>query len=251
VALDARGNLYVANIFSNQVLVYDPNYVQQAGKMITAGLSAPVGVAFDSKGNVYVANQTGGGGTGSITQYSSASLQNSRFLITDGIAVPFAITVDGLDDLHVVNVASESVYPLADNINGPFLLTSVPLPECIDGCAIAVHRGDLYVGARDGGWEKAFISELLAGNNRFPVFQSTNGGVAALATDSSGDLYVVTGNEVDYWGPKGGPALIFELGFEPAGIAVDTARGRIYLSNLVNNQVLVYSTKGTLLYTIR
>jgi len=251
LALDARGNLYVANMYSNQVLVYDPNYVQQAGKMISTGLSVPVGVAFDSKGNVYVANQTGGGGAGSITQYSSAGLQNSRFLITDGIVIPFAITVDGLDDLHVVNVVDETVYPLADNINGPFRLRSVPLQECMDGCAIAVHRGDLYVGARDGGWTKAFISELLAGDNRFPVFQSTNGGVAALATDGSGDLYVVTGGEVDFWGPKGGPALIFELGFQPAGMAVDTARGRIYFSNPVNNQVLVYSTKGTLLHTIQ
>ena len=62
LALDTRGNLYVANENSDQVLVYDPNFVQQAAKSITSGLSAPAGVAFDSKGNVHVANLTGGGG---------------------------------------------------------------------------------------------------------------------------------------------------------------------------------------------
>src|SRR5215471_5784580 len=98
LALDARGNLYVANFNSNQVLVYNANYVQQPGKSITSEVNGPVGVAFDSKGNVYVANWSGNGGTGSITQYSPAGVQNTRFSIPDGISLPVAITIDGLDD---------------------------------------------------------------------------------------------------------------------------------------------------------
>ena len=103
LALDAMGNLYVANFNSDQVLVYNPNYVQQPGKSITSELSAPTGVAFDSKGNVYVANLTGNGGNGSITQYSSSGVLNTRFSITDGISFPIAIAVDGVDDLYVLN----------------------------------------------------------------------------------------------------------------------------------------------------
>src|SRR5215471_17165481 len=70
LALDANGNLYVANEGSNQVLVYNPNYVLQTTKSITSGLNAPTGVAFDSKGNVYVANRTGNFINGYINQYS-------------------------------------------------------------------------------------------------------------------------------------------------------------------------------------
>src|SRR5215469_16420887 len=71
LALDARGNLYVPNFVSNQVLVYNPNYVLQA--TINSGLSLPTGVAFDSKGNVYVANLSRGGtDPGYINQYSPA-----------------------------------------------------------------------------------------------------------------------------------------------------------------------------------
>jgi len=257
LALDASGNLYVANVNSDQVLVYSPNYAQQAAKSITSGLSAPVGVAFDSKGNVYIANLKGGGGDGSITQYSSAGVQNTRFLITDGIAIPSAITVDGLDDLHVLNFLDITVYPLADTLNGPFLLTTIPLDtsgcEPLQ-CAIAVHGGNLYVGElrNPQGWQKGFVSELLAGGGRFPVFQVTTDGVVALATDRAGDLYVVTGNgEVDFWGPKGRVVFLQPLSFTPAGIAVDSARGRVYLSNFLGNSVLVYGTGGTLLHTIQ
>jgi DNA-binding beta-propeller fold protein YncE len=237
------------------VLVYNPNYVQQSAKSITSGLSAPTGVAFDSKGNVYVAN-LGSASDGYITQYSSAGVQNTRFLITDGIAIPSAITVDGLDDLHVLNFLDVTVYPLADTLNGPFLPTTIPINTsgCEPfQCAIAVHAGDLYVGEQlsPNGWEKGFVAELLAGGGRFPVFQVTAGGVVALATDRAGDLYVVTGNgEVDFWGPKGRVVFLQPLSFTPVGIAVDSARGRVYLSNFLGDSVLVYSTGGKLLHTI-
>jgi DNA-binding beta-propeller fold protein YncE len=257
LALDANGNLYVANEGSNQVLVYNPNYVLQTTKSITSGLNQPTGVAFDSKGNVYVAN-LGSASDGYITQYSSAGVQNTRFLITDGIAIPSAITVDGLDDLHVLNYLDITVYPLADTLNGPFLLTTIPLDtsgcEPLQ-CAIAVHGGNLYVGEllNPQGWQKGFVSELLAGGGRFPVFQVTTDGVVALATDRAGHLYVVTGNgEVDVWAPKGGSVVFLQpLSFTPAGIAVDSARGRVYVSNFLGNSVLVYSTRGTLLHTIQ
>ena len=47
---------------------------------------------------------------------------NTRFSITDGINQPVAITIDGVDDLYVVNLPNVTIYPLADTINGPSLL---------------------------------------------------------------------------------------------------------------------------------
>ena len=108
---------------------------QQLGKSITSEVSGPVGVAFDSKGNVYVANQ----GSNTVTQYSPAGVLNTRFSIS-GIASPLAIAVDGVDDLYVLNADPESdvmVFPLADTVNGPFLLTTIrpasPNPLAISG----------------------------------------------------------------------------------------------------------------------
>ena len=161
LALDARGNLYVTHTYTNQVLVYNPNYVQPPGMSITSGLSAPIGVAFDSKGNVYVANPSNGG-NGYITQYSSAGVLNTRFSITDGIN-QLAITVDALDDLYVVNAQTITVYPLADTINGPYLLTTISFPYMCsinsNFCAIAVHAGDLYAGTQGIGGVPGVLGE--------------------------------------------------------------------------------------------
>ena len=255
LALDASGNLYVANFYSDQVLVYNPNYVQQSGKTISSEVSGPVGVALDSKGNVYVANQT----SNSVTQYSPAGVLNTRFSIS-GINVPYAIAIDGVDDLYVLNaqplpLGNVMVFTLADTIYGPFLLRTIT-PTATFPHGVAVHAGDLYIGT-DGDLEKGFISELLAGAGGLLVMQSTFP-VMALATDRAGDLYdeiIDTGNgnnEVDVWTPKGGPVVFLsQLSFTPAGMVVDSARGRVYLSNQQGNQVLVYSTNGTLLHTIK
>lgn len=241
LALDSKGNLYVANQNSNQVLVYNPNYVQLTTKSITAGLSQPVGVAFDSKGNVYVANH----GSQSITQYSSTGGQNTTFSITNGILNPRAIAIDAVDDLYVSdNFTNITVYPLDDPAT-PLIRTITP-NSVVYG--ITVRGADFFFGSVNyfGG---GFVGELLAGD----AFTSAAPADEALALtiDSAGNVYVANATgTVDIW-KKGQGSQLLQLDFGPEGIAVDSVRGRIYLSNLNGNQVLVYSTSGTLLHTIQ
>lgn len=240
LSLDAKGNLYVANQSSSQILVYNPNYAQEAKKSITAGVNEPVGLAFDSKGNIYVANK----GSQTVTQYSAAGVQNTKFAITQGIDNPWAITVDGIDDLYVSNnFASVTVYPLDDS-SMPLLRTITP-GYVVYG--VTVHTGHLFVGSVNA-WTEGIVSEVLAGGG-LPGYGNAYEGLA-LTTDSAGYLWVANATgEVDYWGPQGGYAVL-QLGFSPEGIAVDSVRGRVYLSNQNGNQVLVYTTSGTLLHTI-
>jgi hypothetical protein len=49
-------------------------------------------------------------------------------------------------------------------------------------------------------------------------------------------------------GPGG---RLIQLSFQPSGIAVDAARGRIYISDALGNAVWVYTTKGKFLRTIK
>jgi DNA-binding beta-propeller fold protein YncE len=240
LALDAKGNLYVANQNSSQILVYNANYAQEAKKSITAGVNLPVGMAFDSKGNVYVANK----GSQSITQYSSAGVQNAKFSITNGIDNPWAITVDALDDLYVSNNFTNITVYQVDDSGTPLLKTITP-GSTVYG--ITVHGSEFFMGSVND-WFAGFASELLTGSG---FFGYGNGYEAlALTTDSAGYLWVANATgEVDYWGPQGGYAVL-QLGFGPEGIAVDSVRGRVYLSNQNGNQVLVYSTSGALLHTI-
>ncbi len=240
LALDAKGNLYVANQGGSEILVYNSNYVQQAKKSITAGVSQPVGVALDSTGKIYVANK----GTQMITQYSSTGVQNTKFSITQGIDNPWAVAVDELDDLYVSNNFTDiTVYQAADSTT-PLLKTITP-GNSVYG--IAVHGPIFYFGSTTE-WAVGFGPELLTGGG----FYGAGNGYEALAltTDSAGDLYVANATgEVDFWGSQGGYAIL-QLSYSPEGIAVDSVRGRVYLSNQNGNQILVYSTTGSLLHTI-
>jgi DNA-binding beta-propeller fold protein YncE len=68
LAVDAKGNLHVANSGGNDILVYNPELSQVTSKTITCNISNPSGVALDRVGNLWVTNHgtSNGGGSGSV-----------------------------------------------------------------------------------------------------------------------------------------------------------------------------------------
>src|SRR5215469_1071894 len=48
LAVDSKGNLYVANSGGNDILIYNSSYVQITSATITSNISNPTGVAFDT-----------------------------------------------------------------------------------------------------------------------------------------------------------------------------------------------------------
>jgi sugar lactone lactonase YvrE len=67
LAVDAKGDLWVANSGDNNVIAFTSGYKQIATDTITQGISNPTGVAFDPNGNLWVTNYGAGG---SVTEYS-------------------------------------------------------------------------------------------------------------------------------------------------------------------------------------
>lgn len=240
LAVDTKGNLYVANTDGNQVLIYNPNYVQS--KTISSGMSEPIGVALDSKGNIYVANN----GSLSVTQYSPKGVQTPNYEITDGINNPWAIAVDAIDDLYVSNnLTTVTVYALDDPIV-PLTRTITPGAPAVYGIAV---QGANFVFGSTTFFGENLVGEVLAGNGGYGTVQYANQ-ATAMAFGKPNYLYVVNANGiVDLWVGGGGTQFL-QLSFTPAGIAVDAARGRVYLSNMQANQIVVYSTSGMLLHTI-
>ncbi|MGA8490065.1 MAG: hypothetical protein WB711_06565 [Terriglobales bacterium] len=114
LAVDAHGNLYVANQNANDVLVYSPEYVQETAKTITQGISLPTDVTFDSRNNIYVTN----GGSNSVTEYLPNRTQYSMGTITNGINNPWAIAIDPIGNVYVSNnFATVTIYSLVDPNN--------------------------------------------------------------------------------------------------------------------------------------
>ena len=111
IALDAANDLYVSARYENAVNVYAPGS-KTPTRTITDGIYEPQGLAFDSSGNLYVANSgstTGQGcGTnpGSVQVYApGASSPSYTISGAQGICQPFRLAFDATGNLYVANLS--------------------------------------------------------------------------------------------------------------------------------------------------
>jgi streptogramin lyase len=244
LALDAKGNLYVTNLGTNQILVYNPSYVQQPKKTITAGLSVPLALAFDSKGNFYVANRH----SDSVTVYDSTGKQKTGSTLTFGVFGPTGIAIDSLDDVWMANNNNNvTMYSTFGTLIG------ASYPGIAVG-AIATH-GAWYVAGYSDHWSQYPTGEVL-----------TNRGIAGSGTfvSSSPVIAATFDNKGNYWVCNDTGAVwvsnpntfyaneVIPAGSGPIhwGMAVDATRNRIYLSSETTNSIDVYMTSGAYINTI-
>jgi hypothetical protein len=246
LAVDAKGNLYVANSNGNDVLVYSPAYTQLTGKTITKNISSPTAVVIDQIGQIWVANGT----TNSITQYSSGGVQNTAITITSGVSNPYAMVLDGISNLWVQNgFTSITAY---NTLFAPTqLLATYTAPSNVNFTGIGAYLGFITLG-NNTDTQYGVFSDLL-------VYQGTPLGhlaetCFAMQFDPTGNLYC--GNQdntlsVDNFNKTAVPTTLAQLPGFPTGLAVDAKRGRVYVSFGPLNEILVYSTTGTLLHMIQ
>jgi sugar lactone lactonase YvrE len=251
LAVDAKGNLLVANYAAGNILVFGPDYKQISNRTITQGISFPISVALDSFGSLWVLNV----GTSSVTHYTHG-VQDTGDTITNGVSSPHSMTVDGLGDVYVQNGdANITVYAPASASAPASTLAETFVPtnctECI-GTILASAQA-LYWTKGNGGDEvrvaptgQGLVTDNFNGSSIGLTFAS------AMGADGAGSVYVGTiDNSVYLVDPSGKSKLfIANLGFEPFGIAVDSVRKRVYISNQEAGQIVVYSTAGVLLHTI-
>ena len=129
------GNLYVAD--SNTVRQYD-----STGALLNAnfapGVSSTRGIAFDSAGNLYVANL----GLGTVEKYDSTGALLDASFIT-GLSLPTAIAFDSAGNLYVGNNGFDTVsqYDSAGTLLNANFVTGLSLPTTI----AFDSAGNLYV----------------------------------------------------------------------------------------------------------
>ena len=251
LALDSAGNLYVANSNANDILVYNCNYVQMTAKTITQGVVNPSAVAFDRYGNLWVANNgpSNGSPNGSVAEYIGG-VQNTSATVTAAIAAPQAIAINGLNNLWVEDgLEYVTVYSPWYEFGPPTTLDRlISLTPPVYGLAVA--GGNIAWGGPTTALNSA-APLLISG-----VQQGTSIGETgfAITSDASGNLYLGNLDNTITVVNSQGSRVIVTLDFVPFGLAVDTARGRIYASNYFNgisSYIAVYNMSGTLLHTIQ
>jgi len=256
IAVDASGNLYVADEFNDTIRKMTPvgtNWVVStlAGQVGMAGLidgmgtntefSTPTGVAVDSAGNVYVADVA----NDVIRQITPAGYvstiagQPHHPGHTDGtnngaqFYMPFGITVDATTNLYVTDGVNETVRKL------------VPVAS---GWAVSTIAGQVTnAGGADGVGTNAQFNGpagiVIGGGNALYVADDNNNTIRKLTLTGTNWTVSTFAGLVGVYGDADGAGSNARF-HTPIGVAVD-GTGNIYVADANNNEIRKITTGGT------
>jgi len=175
VTSDRKGNLYVA-CDNNKIYEFNSNGVESV--FATTGLNNPVGLAFDSSGNLYAANF----GNNTIEEFGTNGV-GSLFANT-GLYEPAGLAFDSSGNLYVANYMGGIV---RFDTNGVVSMFAPYSSDMAQPAGLAFDsNGNLYVASHYNN-----IIEKFSASGVGSVFADS--GLSAplgLAFDRSGNLYV-------------------------------------------------------------
>lgn len=225
VALDAAGNLYVSEFSGHRVrrVGTDGKITTIAGTG-TAGFSGdggaataaqpdfPAGLAFDSAGNLYIADSSNNRvrevlTTGMITTVLGTGAPGAT--VPNQLNVPTGVAIDNAGNLDVADSANQRIQQLSPSG------TIQTLPGAGRGVA-ADSKGDLFIAA----------------------------GSRVLELSPSLTLSTIAGGGSYLYGGDGGPATSARLN-GPVAIALDATRD-LYIADQKNSRVRMIDTGGTI-----
>ena len=257
VAVDASGNVYVANSIDNAVDMMpancaSPSCVRTLGST-TGNFATPLGIAVDGKGNVYVT----GFGDSTVKEIvavnGSIPASPTVNILGSGFSAPGGVAVDGSGNVYVADTFNNEVKEILA-VNGSIPAsnppTIIPLGSFDEPEGVAVDgSGDVFVTSAGDGT----VKEILAVSGSIPASPTINILATGLtvpfgvAVDGSGDVYLGAEgqNEVKEILAVNGsiPAsptiqtVNFSGGFSgPEGVAVD-GNGNLYVADQNNDEV--------------
>jgi streptogramin lyase len=183
LAVDASGNLYVANTGNATVTIYPPGG-STPSLTLSQDLPVPAAVAVDSKGDVWVSNEEGGY-TGSLVEFPAG--QTIPSTVITGVN-PLGIAVDSADNLYAESYNNSAAYvavypPGATQPSQTFGQQNVLEPL---GMAIG-PTGDVYVS--DFYYDDVFVFAASTHKLKHKVFDET-GDLTGLTISRYKRLYV-------------------------------------------------------------
>jgi sugar lactone lactonase YvrE len=248
---DGRGNLYVGNAASSQILIYSSKNVQLTSQTITDGVSAPAGLAFDKHGNLYVVNVK----THLVTVYDPSHKRiNGKGLHTiRGNFIPSGIRIDPAGNAWVAS---------RDNSNYTIGVVQVFNPA---GKVIhtITHQLEYPVGLVFVNNDVWVCDSTTPSGNALTVFDSKGVYLKTVSTpnftptyaakDAKGDIYVTNGLSADIAQLDSTGKVLRTTNNKgldlPYGIAFNPA-GDFYVANVGNNTITEYKADGSLIRTI-
>lgn len=237
--------LYVANGLANEVDVYQVDvgltHSLTLARSIKVGLSGPHSLAFDSSGDLFVANNND-----TVTEYAQGGSRPIATIST-GVSGATVVALDRLDNLWVANRDGDSV----TKYSPPYSSASAPVLTITSGVS------DPEALAFQGNGN---ITVANAGNNTVSAYNLTTGGHGrtisdgihipkSLAYDSDDTLYVGnTGTDTITVYAPGQTARTRTINDptvnDPVSLVADESAGYIWAANRAGNNVSLYDPNG-------
>jgi sugar lactone lactonase YvrE len=243
VAVDAAGNLYIADYFNNRIRKVSNGVITTVagtgasgfsgdnGPATSAALSNPGGVAVDAAGNLYIADyfnnrirKVSNGVITTVAGDGQAAYSGDNGPATSAGLNSGAIAVDGTGNLYIADTLNQRIREVSNGVittvagigtagfsgdNGPATSSQLYSPR---GVAVD-SAGSLYI----------------ADTFNFRIRKVSNGVITTVAGGGS-----VFGDN--------GPATSALLS-DPYGVAVDAA-GNVYVADSANNRIRVLIPSG-------
>ena len=236
VAIDAAGNVYVADAGNNAIKMIPAG----GGTTVNlgSGFNHPMGVALDAAGNVYVADS----GNNAIKKIPAGG--GTPISLGSGFNEPFGVAVDAAGNVYVADTYNNAIKKIPAGAGAPVTLASGfnnPWDVIVDA------KGNLYIS--DNG--NNAVKELPAAGGPPVILVSIIIEPRSIALDAAGNLYVTAGvlssSVVTEILAGGGGQLTIGSGFnDSGGLAVD-ASGNVYVGDTDNNAVKeVFAGNGSI-----
>jgi len=233
VAVDSKGNVYVADQLNDRIRLISGGKVStlagsglpghQNGAAASAMFSSPTGIAVDSKGDVYVADQN----NDRIRLISGGKVSTLAGSGTEGIKDGPAATAQFADPAGIAVDSKGNVY-VADQNNDRVRL--------ISGGKVSTLAGSGTIGLKDGPAASARfdtpIDVVVDKKGKVYVADQNNHCVRMI---SGGTVKTVAGD--GYTGFKDGPVATAQFNF-PTGLALGPS-GKLYVADQINARIRV------------
>ncbi len=250
IAIDAAGNLYIADIGNNCIRKVNTSgiistvagngtagYSGDGGQAINAELSDPQAVAVDTSGNLYISDT----GNSRIRKVSTTGIittiagNGTAGYSGDGGAAnvaelhsPIGLTCDVAGNLYIGDVSNNRVRKVT--ISG--IITTIA------GNGTAGFSGDNGQAILAELYQPIGVAFDAVGN--LYIADNVNERIRMVTT--SGIISTIAGNGTQSYSGDGGLATAAEF-HNPYGIAVDTA-GNLYIADKGNNRIRKVNTAG-------
>ena len=196
VAVDASGNVFVADAGANAVYEYAGG--GGSGASVGSGLKSPAGVATDAAGNLYISD-TGNNRVVTVPNNGGVLNTASQSTLLSSLNSPGQLAVDFNGTLYIPETGSNDVVAFAKptGLATSGLKTILPIPNLVEPTAVAVDANDiLYIADKGNVVESAGGTVSNVGSNlTAPTGVAVDGSGSVLIADSGSGRIVRVPNE--------------------------------------------------------